>query len=432
MAQAVPYWQQAGQRAIERSANLEAISHLTRGLELLKTLPDTPERAQQELDAADRPGPALMATKGYAAPEVEHAYARARELCQQLGDSPQLFPVLRGLWQYYLVRAELQTARELAEEFLSLAQHQQDPALLLEAHRALGTTLFYAGRAGPRPARTWSRRSPSTTPSSTAPIAFLYGQDPGVLSGLAAWDPMVAGLSRPGPAEEPRGAHPGPELAHPFSLAYALDCCCHVHQFRREVQAAQERAEAAIALCRQSRGSRTSWPWGTILRGWALAEQGQGEEGMAQIARAGRRAGHGGELGMVVFSGPAGRGVWKSGAGRRGAARRGRGAGGVDNTGERFYEAELYRLKGELLLQQCRPARAPQAEACFHQALAVARRQQAKSLELRAAMSLSRLWQQQGKRAEAHELLAAIYGWFTEGFDTADLQEARALLEELT
>ena len=145
MAQAIPYWQRAGQRALQRSANLEAMAHLTKGLEVLATLPDTPERAQQELVLQTTLGPALIATKGYAAPEVLHAYARARELCQQVGETPQLFQVLRGLWYFYLIRVELQTARELGEQLLTLAQQVGDPALRLEAHYALGNTLNYLG-----------------------------------------------------------------------------------------------------------------------------------------------------------------------------------------------------------------------------------------------------------------------------------------------
>jgi hypothetical protein len=141
MAQAVPYWQRAGQRAIERSANLEAVAHLTQGLELLATLPDTPERAQQELDLQTTLGPALMFTKGQAAPEVLQAYARARALCQQMGETPQLFQVLRGVWLFYLMRMELRTARELGEQLLTLAQQVGDPALLLEAHSTLGDRL---------------------------------------------------------------------------------------------------------------------------------------------------------------------------------------------------------------------------------------------------------------------------------------------------
>src|SRR5262249_1417976 len=144
--QAIPYWHQAGQRAVERSADLEAISHLTKGLELLKTLPDTPERAQQELTLQITLGSVLIATKGWAAPEVEQAYVRARELCQQLGETTQLFWVLRGLWAFYLVRGALQTARELVEQVLNLAQRVQDPPLLLEAHWVLGNTLLWQGK----------------------------------------------------------------------------------------------------------------------------------------------------------------------------------------------------------------------------------------------------------------------------------------------
>jgi predicted ATPase len=136
-ARAMPYWQRAGERALQRSANLEAISHLTKGLEVLKTLPNSPERLQHELDVQITLGRALTVTKGYAAPEVGHAYARARELCQQVGETPRLFPVLRGLWNFYVIRMELRTGRELAEQLLSLAQRAQDPALLQQAHSAL-------------------------------------------------------------------------------------------------------------------------------------------------------------------------------------------------------------------------------------------------------------------------------------------------------
>ena len=178
---------------------------------------------------------------------------------------------------------------------------------------------------------------------------------------------------------------------------------------------------------------RSGWRSGTILRGWALAEQGQGEEGIAQMRQglAACRA-TGAELDRPYFLALLAEAYGKVGQAEEGLQRAGRGAGGsATDSGERYCEAELYRLKGELLLAGCPRSSSAEAEACFQQALAIARRQQAKSWELRAAMSLSRLWQQQGKRAEAHELLAPIYGWFTEGFDTADLQEAKALLEEL-
>ena len=150
-AQAVPYWQRAGQRALQGSAYAEAIAHLTQGLAVLTRLPETPARLQQELDLQVALGPALLATKGYAAPEVERTYARARELCAQLGDTPQLFPVLRGLMLYYLGRGDFQTASQLGEQLLRLAQAQPDPAPLLLAHYQLGTGLVLSGRAGRGP-----------------------------------------------------------------------------------------------------------------------------------------------------------------------------------------------------------------------------------------------------------------------------------------
>jgi predicted ATPase len=177
-AQALPYWQRAGQRALEHSANLEAIAHLTKGLEVLAALPDTPERVQQELVMQTTLGPALMNTKGQAAPEVLHAYARARALCQQVGETPQLFHVLRGLWYFYLHRVELQTARELGEHLLSLAQQVGDPALLLEAHYALGNTLNYLGEFVTTQAH-FAQGIALYEPQWHRLHAVRYGQDPG-------------------------------------------------------------------------------------------------------------------------------------------------------------------------------------------------------------------------------------------------------------
>ena len=180
--QAIPYWQQAGQRASQRSAHVEAISHLTKGLELLKTLPDTPERAQQELTLQIALSTPLMATKGFAASEVEQAYARARELCQQVGETPQLFPVLDGLCAFYTIRGDIQTGHELAEQLLRLAQCMQDPVLLVSAHRALGTTWHILGEF--TLARTHLEQSLALyDPQRHRSYGFVY--DPGV-TGLSA------------------------------------------------------------------------------------------------------------------------------------------------------------------------------------------------------------------------------------------------------
>jgi predicted ATPase len=232
-------------------------------------------------------------------------------------------------------------------------------------------------------------------------------------------------------------------LSHPFGLAYALDFAGWLHQCRREGQAAQERAEALLALAHEQ-GFAYRVARGTLQRGWALAAQGQGEAGIAQLHQglaAYQATGAGGN--RPTFLGWLAEAYGKGGQAEAGLRLLAEALALVDSTGERWWEAELHRLKGELLLQSGVQGlassvltldtglrtRDTEAEACFRQALAIARRQQAKSWELRTAMSLSRLWQQQGKRQEARDLLAPIYGWFTEGFDTADLQEAKILLE---
>ena len=429
---AVDYWQQAGQRAIERSANVEASSHLTRGLEVLATLPDTPERYRKEFVLQTTLGPVLMAIRGQGAPEVERAYARARELCQHVGETPQLFPVLWGLWYFYLARAEWRVARELGEQLLSLAQRTQDPPLLLLAHRVLGQTLAFLGEF----ASARSHLAQALTfydPQQHRPLAFLYGQDQGVI--CHSWAALVLWLLGY-PDQARQRSHEmlilAQELHHPHSLAYALYWAAMLDLYHRKGQAAQEQAEAGMVLSHEQ-GFALWIAWGTLLRGWALAEQGQSAEGILQM-RQGIAAWQ--ATGAEVFR-PYSLALLAEAYGKAGQAEEGfpllaEALAAVDNTGERYYEAELYRLKGEMLLAQAdTEPRWLEVEESFRQALAVARHQQAKSLELRAAMSLSRLWQRLGKRAEAHQLLAEIYGWFTEGFDTADLQEARALLAEL-
>jgi len=219
-------------------------------------------------------------------------------------------------------------------------------------------------------------------------------------------------------------------LAHPFTLATVLLFSALLHQLRRESQAARVQAEAELALCTEQ-GFTAYGAWGLLPRGWAVAEQGEAAEGIAQIRQGftGWQA-TGGLRAWPWFLAVLAEACGKAGQIDEGMHALEEALEAVQNHGERFYEAEVYRLKGELLLQDA-PASQEEAEEHFQQALEVARRQQAKSWELRAAMSLARLWQQQGKRAPARELLAPIYHWFTEGFDTADLQEAKALLEGL-
>jgi predicted ATPase len=429
--QAIAYWQRAGQRASERSAHVEAIHHLTKGLELLRTLPDdTPERPQQELTLTIALATPLMATRGYAAPEVGHVYARARELCLQVEGTPQLFPVLWGFYMFSLARAALQTAREMGEQCLTLARNVQDPALLVEAHRALGVTLFHLGSFAA--ARTHLEQGGALyDPQTHRDHAFLYVTDPKVAC-LSYGAKLMWILGSPDQALErcQKALTLAQELAHPHSLAQPLCYATYLYQLRGEAAQAYERAEELVALCHEQ-GFAYWLSEGIVLRGWALAAQGQHKEGIGQMRQglaASRAAGSellGSHwLALLVEA------YRNAGQSEEGVHLLAEALALVRKHGERYYEAELYRLKGKLL--QCASVtNQREAEACFQRALARARRQQAKSWELRAAMSLSRLWQQQGKQDEARELLAPIYGWFTEGFDTADLQEAKALLEAL-
>jgi predicted ATPase len=387
---------------------VEAINHLTKGLEVLMTLPDTLERAQKELDVQITLGPMLIAIKGISSQDTERAYARARELCQQVGETSQLFPVLSGLFSFHTGRAEFQTARELAEQLFSLAEREQDPGLLQDAHRMLGMTMFQLGE--PAPAR----------------AHFEQGM------ANAAWQMWFLGYPDQALDRVNEAVNLAQERTHPFSMTFAfmLNTAALVHQSRREAQAAQERAEALIALSTEQ--SFPHWlPYGTILRGWALTAQGKGAEGIAQM-RQGLAAYQvtRSKLNRPYLLSLLAEAYGKVGQPEEGLTVLVEALALVDSTGERYWEAELHRRKGELLLMQ-QGQKVGEAEECFRQALDIARRQQAKSLELRAAMSLSRLWERQRKQEEAHHLLAEIYGWFTEGFDTADLKEAKVLLEEL-
>jgi class 3 adenylate cyclase/predicted ATPase len=428
-AQAAPYWQRAGQRAMERSANVEAISHLTKGLEVVKTLPETPERHQQELTLQLALGAALSMLKGYTAPETEQAYSSARQLCQQVGDSPQRFAALAGLLRFYRSRTELKTARELGEQLLRLAQSMQVPAFLLEAYSEQGTNLWHAGEftsalthleqgiAYYDPQKDHSRIS-----SFSHPELLCFSS-----AGRSAW---FLGFPDQALRRSQEALALARKLPHPYSLATALHLASTLHVWRREAQLARELAEATITLSREHGFIR--WLGGGLIRkGWALASLGSAEEGIEQIRQGiatwreiGTKQAEVHHLAMLAEAYKTGRQIE---AGLRVLAE----AVALIYTNEdRYYEAEVYRLRGELLLEEGKSFEA--AEESFLQALYVARQQSAKSLELRAVMSLCRLWEKQGRRAAAHQMLAELYSWFTEGLNTLDLQEAKALLMALT
>jgi class 3 adenylate cyclase/predicted ATPase len=427
---AIRYWQQAGQRALQGSAYAEAIAHLTQGLAVLTTLPETPARLQQELDLQVALGPALATTQGNAAPDAERAYARARELCAQLGDTPQVFPVLRGLMQYYMTSGQLQTAFQLGEQLLRLAQAQPDPEPRLLAHFQLGNVLFWRGE--PAAARTHHTQALALyDPQAHRALAVRYGIDLGVAShGYLARALWYLGSPDQALQHSQAARTLAEEVAHPYSLTQALVYAAIVHQCRREVLAVHAQAAAARTLATEQ-GFVQYVARGTVLHGWALALQGQGEAGLAAMRQGlATELATGSTLLQPYLLGLLAEAYGAGGHPDEGLTALAEALAVLDTTELRYYAAELSRLKGALLLQQAVPD-AAQAEACFHQALDIACHQQAKSWELRAATSLARLWQSHNKGQDAYDLLAPVYAWFTEGFDTADLQEAKTLLDQL-
>ncbi len=428
---AVVYWQNAGEQALKGSANLEAIGHLRMGLMVLKTLPRSAERDRHELTLQTTLGPALMSTRGYTAPEVGEAYSRAHELCEQVGETTALYTVLWGLRLYHLGRAEHRTALTESEQLLGLAERLSKTEYVLEAHFAFGLSSFYVGEL--QAAREhFDEGLRLYYPERHAPLAFRYGGfDPGV-SMLAhlAWTLWALGDVEQAVARADDAQVLGRLQDNAYTLSRALYWDAVLKQFVGDWQAASARAEEAIAIANKH-GFAYILAVGPILLGWALVRQGQAAEGARQVRQGvdAYRAINA-KIQLPHFLVPLAEAARALGRPEDGLDVLAEAMAMVENTGERYFEAELHRLTGELLLDRSPSDHGP-AEVALSKALAVARAQQAKSLEFRAATSLARLWQAQGKSTEANDLLTPVYNWFAEGFDTADLKEAKVLLDEL-
>ncbi len=430
------YLQLAAQQAIERSANTEAINHLTAAVHLLNTLPETPERDQQELGLQTMLGPVLMATKGNAALEVGAVYKRALQLGRQSGEDARLFPVLFGLRSFHLIRGELQAAFELAQQLMSLAESVQDSGLLVEAHLAKGNSLFLFGKLNP--ALEQMERAISLYDPQTHHVhAFLYGLDPGVFClAKTAWLLALLGQSDQASKKMREAIALAHRQSHAFSLAVALMNVDPVLEIRREWPALQQHAEAAIAVCREQ-GFGSILAQATIHRGYALAQQGQAEEGIA-LMRGGLDAqlATGASLFRPTFLASLAEACGTAGRFEEGLAAVAEAIAIAEKTDERHDEAKMHRLKGDLIFRrscvEAQPGVQAETEEYFRKSIEIARQQEARSLELKAVMSLSQLWAKQGKKAEARQTLAEIYGWFNEGFDTKDLMEAKTLIEQLS
>jgi predicted ATPase len=428
---AVGYWTLTGEWAVKRDANAEATRHFRRALELLEKQPETAERGEAELKVLTKLGPALQQTRGFGAPEVETAYLRARELCEQLGEPVELFQALWGLWLNSIGRERWDMARPIADELLTVAQRLDDRALLLEAHHAMCPTTLWVG--DPQLARTHGEQGMALYDREQhQSLAFLFGNhDPGVCcrmhSAMALW---FLGYSQKAVERSRTGIAMARELSHIGTLVNELPFAGIIHQLRREAPAVREIAESLIVLSTEH-GFPQWLAFGKVLDSWAQAEQVDDVGLVAQLRGAIGNYRAQNELYLPYFLVLLAAIELIYEKADEGFATVSKALEMTERTGSRLMDPELYRLKGELLLLSRGPGPEPDAELAFRHAIEIARRQNTRSWELRASASLARLLSRQGKRNEARQTLAALFGWFTEGFDTLDLKEAKALLDEL-
>lgn len=426
---AIEYYHRAARCDVEQSASIEALNHFNRALELLKELPQNIERDALELELLLARGVPLLSVKGYASDEMEHNYRRAKDLLQEHSSSVQQFRAIRGLWVFHLVKGQLANARELAENLLALAQHEQNTELLIEAHHALGATCFYLGRFDETRTQLLAAKSLDDSNQHHSQV-FFYGQDSGITARIllarALW--IVGEVDQAGTlALETMGM--ARELEHPFTRVFTLIFLAWIYSGARNAEKTLEISNEAIVISAQY-SFELGLAWATASQGWALADTGQ-EEGIAKLidglsaTRAtGARIHDTCTLALLAEI----------------YLRRNRideGLAAIEEAqklavtgGALFWQAELFRLKGELLLGQS-GASVREAEECLRTALKIAQDQHATMLELRAATSLAKLWSKLNKMDDASRILNAVYSRFNECADNLDLVEARAVLKQL-
>ena len=427
---AVRCWLEAGRRSAARSAHAEAAHHLRRGLEVLATLPASVERDRAELELQLGRGTSLTSAAGYTSPEVREAFERARTLGEALGDGERLAVALYGLYSHLVVYGEYRAAFRVAGQCRSLAERSGDPVRRLLGHRALGTAAMQLGSF--REARQELEAAIALyDPDRDRSLANLCATDPRA-SGLGFLSLVLWVLGFPEQARRAGGEaiRHAETLGHPSTTSHArLHGGAQLAVLLRDSLTVEAEAEAIIATAAEYRPA--TWRGSAIiLRGWARAMAGDAGEGRDLVRQ-----------GMAVvdvigtrFHRPHYIALWAEVHGRLGelpVALRlsGEAQDEARRFGEEFWRADLHRIEGELRQLAGRPA--AEVEACYDAALATATRQGAKSFELRAALSLARLWAKQGDSRKAHDLLAPVYGWFTEGLDTPDLVEAKELLDDL-
>jgi predicted ATPase len=435
-SKAVKYYLMAAENAANRFATHEGMSLARRGLELLSLLPKTNERASQEIELRLILGASLMTIRGSASDEVEKVYLPARELCEQQNASLQLFKVLWSLRLFYMYRGEMQKAREISERLLKQAGDLNDTPFKVEAHRALGSALLSVGEYSAA-LEQFESAVALYEPFRQDSYFLIHGNDAKVMSlcfeALLLWCLGYPDRSLVRLQEALSFAN---EISHTQSMVVAFYVGARIHQLRREPVPAKRFAEEAIALANEH-GLSTWATLCSIYSGWANAEEGFPKRGIDQMCTALEEyRSSGAKLWQAHFIGMLAEGLSKAARIEEGINLIEEALAVVRDTGERFYEAELYRINGDLLMAQIEQRENfssedfSAAEKSFKHALELARLQKTKSWELRTAMSLLRLHIKQKKRSDAKTLLAGVYGWFSEGYDTVDLTEARLLLGE--
>ena len=422
----VHYWERAGARGTERSAFVEALNHYRKGLELLSTLSDGQRRNQLELALQMGLGDAFSWMRGFAAPEVEAAYSRAHGLSRQMGETPELFRIVWGLWHFFIIRGDLAKAQELSREVAQLGQRLQDPSLLPHIHRTLGETALWRGEFAAAQRELMKCFAGDVPPPK--PIPGI--QDPLVMCGTwLAYSLWHLGYPDQALARVNALLERAKASALSGDLGAALIDAAWVRVLRRDTREAREFAETALQF-NEERGHAFHVAMSAVLLGSALVAEEHDASGLAKV-RDGAAAS--GATGAGIFQpwylALLGAAHAQLGDPEAGLAALAEAETRMGQSGERWPEAEIHRLKGELMLSMDDVDAA--AEQLFRTAIDVAREQEARSPELRATTSLARLWAERGERQKAHDLLAPVYDWFTEGFDTPDLKDAKALLDEL-
>ena len=406
----------------------------TRALNLLPSLPQTQERQQQELSLLIALGMSLMATRGHTDPEVERVYSRARKLAGTLGDVPQTFGALFALWRFYVARGEYPEAGRMIESLRTLSEGVPDSERFLPAQQALGMTAFRFGSFVE--ARTHLERSvalyETDRPDADRP-AFTQGDlDPGVSSlSFLAWTLWHLGYPDQALQRSNQAVEVARALSHPYSLVFALHFSAGVHRFRRDGARAQAQAQVVIRMAAEQ-GFPFFQAGGTFLRGWALAAQGHREDGIGQMEeglRLWRESGTRqlGQISLLLAEAYAATDRVSDALAIVDASE-----AELHESNERWWEAELFRVRGEVrhLSDPTSAPRLQEAATYCERAIETAQRQQATSLALRAAVSLAKLWQGTDRQAEGYRRLAELHATFSEGRDTADLQAAGELLAE--